>query len=1075
LTDHAASLWSQHRDTGNGTANAARGRLAGTSDGRASPRRQGDRPRGRGRYRLAPLLGILAWLVAGAASAGERWTDLAETVFQNYGREQGMPHPVPTSLAQDGDGFVWAGTQGGLTRWDGYRFRGYLPDPAAPDSLPDNWIQTVHADRRRRLWIGTGAGGLARYDREHDDFIRYPAGPQGLSHAHVGAIADDGADALWIGTDGGLDHLDIGSGRISVLHHDERDPGSLPSDRVQSVLQDRAGRLWVGTAAGLVRREPAQAGFRPVRLTPAAEPPPSVTALFEDEAGRTWIGTARHGAYILDGPAAEPRPVVETAPGGSTLEREWVSTIQAANAHEVWIGTRGAGIVVVDTDTFRSRRIRHDPTLARSLAHDDVWALLLDAEGSMWVAGTGGLSYRARDPGTLATLFGASNRPDGVSEADVYAIMAASDGRVWLGFLSGGVDIVDPLAGRVARLRPDPTGSETALPNDIVSSMAEIPGGDVYVATLRGLYRTDRTGGKVALVRIPGRDPHVATSVLLVDAGSLWIGGRLDGLWRLGTDGAPDPRFDRALSERLTDQRITSLLRGKANDLWVGTRNGLNRLDLATGAVEQITPDPANPTALISRYIASMLFDRQGRLWVGTFGGGIAVMTGRGPDGRPVFHRLGLAEGLPHLNIDTVLLDGGGMIWTGTDDGLAVIDPDSFAIHALHRAEGSVLADYFVHSGEVDTAGEALFGAKGGVTVVRSDRVEPWDFRPRIVATEIRAGGLPVPAGRFNDAGSAEPVVLTPGADSIVVEFSALDYTSPERNRYAYRLEGYDRDWIQADATRRVAAYTNLPPGDYTLRARGSNRDGVWGEAALAVPVRVLPAWYQTLWFRTALALAGLVSVATLIQARTAYLRERQAVLERRVAERTAELQQRTDELAEAHRQLEEIAYVDALTGLPNRRMFTEEFRRLIAQAKRRGAQLTLLLLDLDRFKWINDTFGHDAGDALLVAAASRFKAATREADFIARLGGDEFAILLVDSALPELVEPVCRRILDSFADPIPFQGQAMTTSASIGVALYPDHGDGEETLFKAADLALYAAKRAGRNTWRWHGAETEA
>jgi len=168
-----------------------------------------------------------------------------------------------------------------------------------------------------------------------------------------------------------------------------------------------------------------------------------------------------------------------------------------------------------------------------------------------------------------------------------------------------------------------------------------------------------------------------------------------------------------------------------------------------------------------------------------------------------------------------------------------------------------------------------------------------------------------------------EPLQITPATNSIAVEFSALDFSAPERNRYAYRLDGFDPAWVDTEASHRVAAYTNLPPGDYTLQLRGSNRDGVWSESVLSVPILVLPAWYQTALFRVALSLAALALVAALVQGRTLYLRRNQRDLERQVVERTAELR-------ESQRQLEQIAYNDTLTALPNRRMFTEEFRELI-------------------------------------------------------------------------------------------------------------------------------------------------
>jgi diguanylate cyclase (GGDEF)-like protein len=147
-----------------------------------------------------------------------------------------------------------------------------------------------------------------------------------------------------------------------------------------------------------------------------------------------------------------------------------------------------------------------------------------------------------------------------------------------------------------------------------------------------------------------------------------------------------------------------------------------------------------------------------------------------------------------------------------------------------------------------------------------------------------------------------------------------------------------------------------------------------------------------------------------------------------------------------------------------------ETLGQLSELARRRGTHFDLLLIDLDRFKQINDTLGHDAGDALLIEAAKRLRAAVRRSDSVFRLGGDEFAILLPDSSDPDraAVEATCRRIVDGFTAPIPFNGSNMKTSPSIGIASFPNDSTTQEGLYKAADVALYAAKQAGRNTWRW-------
>jgi diguanylate cyclase (GGDEF)-like protein len=450
---------------------------------------------------------------------------------------------------------------------------------------------------------------------------------------------------------------------------------------------------------------------------------------------------------------------------------------------------------------------------------------------------------------------------------------------------------------------------------------------------------------------------------------------------------------------------------------------------------------------------------------VGTLGGGISVLESRDAGGRPHFRRLGLRQGLASENVDKLLEDARGQIWASTDDGLAVIDPSSFAIRSLRRAEGVPIANHWAGAGAATAAGELLFGGVGGLIVVRPERLTLWSYHPPIVVTDFRIGGKRVAASNFNnDAAAGAPLTVAADTNSIAVEFAALDYSAPERNRYAYKLDGFDADWVETEPSRRLAAYTNLLPGDYSLRLRGSNRDGVWTDAVLTLPIRVLPAWYQTIAFRILAGFVLIVLIGAVVQGRTLYLRRAQRELERQVVERTAELRA-------SQRQLEQIAYCDTLTALPNRRMFMEEFRELLVLTRLQGGRFAVLLIDLDRLKHINDTLGHDVGDALLIEAAIRLQAAVRKSDCVARLGGDEYAVLLTQNPAAADIEAVCRRIVESFAMEVLVNGVGVKTSPSIGVAVYPDHGTTHDRLYKSADLALYEAKRMGGNTWCWYRA----
>ena len=843
---------------------------------------------------LIQVIGVLfAWALLTACNAAAppeasaaptRWERLANTLFQNYTTDNGLPNAVVTAITEDGDGFLWIGTQGGLARWDGYHFRTYVPVLKDTGSLPDNWILALRTDRQGRLWIGTQSGGLARYDREHDRFIRFSVDSIDLSKAMIRDIVDDVNGGLWIATSVGLGRLDQSTGAFNHFRHDDRDAGSLPGDRVTALLQDRLGTMWIGTTKGLARREGSANQFVTVYL-PGYDSA-SIVKLCESDDGRLWIGTKK-GAYVLDPQTSAVQAVQGLdSNGASSLSTENVRSIVETGQGEVWLGTEEDGIYAVDMATMHTRRLQHDPTLAASLADDNIWALYRDRAGLIWVGTNFGLGRHDPTQSAVLTLYGVGN---------VGSILPTQDGLVWFGIGNNGVDVVDPTVSRVVALRADPTKPETALQKGVISALATAPSGEVYLGAGHDLYRADSSGTKLVRIALPPDSATNGVQELRFDSARLWIGSVSDGLWELNP-GSATPSVTRAEgADKLSDRRITVIEPGLDGSLWIGTRNGLNRYEPSAHRVDQILPissEQNTPTGLIS----SLLTDRQGRLWVATMGSGIHILESHDADGGSRFRWLGTAEGLPNANVDKLLMDSVGNIWASTDDGIAVINSATFAIRALRRMDGVAISGYWFGSGAVTSQGELLFGGPGGLTVVRPDRLKEWTYRPSVVVTDVRIGGKTVPAGRFNGnvnaAQHAAPLIISPDANSLAVEFSTLDYSAPEHNRYAYRLEGYDKDWIDSDPTRRLAAYTNLPPGDYRLHLRGSNRNGVWAESELTLPIRVQPDWYQTWWFRSVevVILGAIILISNRVW--TYRLMRQRNALEEEVKRRTVEVVQ---------------------------------------------------------------------------------------------------------------------------------------------------------------------------------------
>ena len=984
---------------------------------------------------------------ASAAAASIGWVGMANTVFEHLGQHDGLPHAIATGVTEDARGYLWASTQDGLARWDGYRFRVYPARPDDPHGLPVSYVRAIAHDSKGRVWVGMDGGGIARFDAAENWFTRFGG-------STVVGLAQDAEGGMWAASTTGLMHVRAsGAVEDAWAHGGNSDP--LPDASVTAVLQDRAGTVWVGSASGVVLRFADGRRGRRIDLPGVAEgDSATVDALYEDERGQVWIGTAQRGVFVHDPHTGKVSRLQPAGASDPALLSDSITSFAETGNGEMWIGTQTRGLVIAELSSLAARRVVRDRSVPSSLQANWIWGVHRDRGGEMWVASTTGLSRTRPQQDAIESLFSS----DGSTWTDPYVFSVDVDARgvVTLGQKSS-IEIIDPAAQTMTALSGGSTDGAGAPTMNNVTAVVHTQDGTRYLGTRDGLFTLAPNSRQIVPVPMPQRGAVKAVTSLVLEGSMLWIGGKGDGIWQMDLSSPAHTLSQPVPVGDLTDPEVTAIAPGPGGAMWIATNNGLNLVRKGQ-PTQRIMPVANDPTSLASAVINSLLTDRQGRLWVGN-NAGIQILERRDAAGRAFFHHIGKDEGLTSENIDTILMDASGRIWVSTDDGIVVIEPATYALRVLHPADGAAISTYWVNSGAVGPTGEVFFGGLGGLTVIRPERLTRRVYSAPIVVTDVEEGGRP--AALADSAGTRKQLTVPPEAGGFSVEFSLLDFTAPERNRYAYWLEGYDKTWREVDTTHRSASYTNLSPAHYTLHMKAASRDGAWSEHPLEVDVLILPAWYQAWWFDLLKILGALLVVAGVVAVRVRYVQQRSQELERLV-------EQRTQELTQLQHQLEELAYSDALTSLPNRRMFGDYCRQMIASCERQDGGFALLLIDLDHFKQVNDTLGHDAGDALLVETARRLRTIARKADVVARLGGDEFAILLADTAIPSAVDIACRRILDAFDTPVLYEGNPVRTSPSIGVALFPVDGSTQDELYKSADLALYEAKRQGRNTWRF-------
>lgn len=1008
--------------------------------------------------RLAAAL--LCACIVGQAQA-ERWASFADPVFFNLSTEQGLPFGRVSAVARDKDGFVWLVTSDGLIRWDGYAFQ------ALPSGIADidNDIRTMKADEQGRLWLGTGRG-LYCFDPGTGEVERFHLFDE-ESFAVIGLELQQASTGLrlWLGTERGVFEVDALTG--AVTHHLADEAGADLTMRVFAVVPDAQGGVWAGTSKGLYRRHKDEQKFQRVALQPLLPDNTRISDLLLTRADELWFGTPRNGVFAV---RTDDQVVAIPIAG---FEGEWIYSMEEVADDLVWLGTYGKGVIEVSAVDGGTRRMRHNPLLKHSLSDDVVWTVSSDGTGLVWVGTAMGLSILDLKQVALKTAFGGSNRPTALRDRGVKSLLETQNGQLWVGLRESGVDVIDPAYGRVATIDVDPGDAARALPGGAIETMAQVANGDIYIGSNWGLYR--HANSRLRRMQFEGRDDLVFTGALMFDGSKLWAGGT-DGLWQLALDGprAVAAQVASSVNGAFTDPRISTMASGPDGHIAVGTWEGINWVDSEGKVVQRIPAVDENPSPLENGYVTSVLTDVAGRTWIGTSGAGIYVNDGGD------LRQIGREDGLPSDVIASLQLDEQGRVWASTNSGIAVIRPDTLGVVALGPADGALVAPYYRQPGLTTSHGEILFGGEGGLTIIDPNVWAPSSGYAPLAITSVRLGGEFVPNRQWDGADGG--LVVPADQNAVSLEFAALDFLSPRSIRYRHRLEGYDTDWHETDADRRTATYTLLPPGEYELQVQASNRQGIWGGEFRQLRMTVMPYWYQTQWARWAGIAATAVMFYLLFRWRTAQLRRHRDVLEGLVQERTRDLEVSAEALRAKSAELETASMTDPLTGMHNRRFLDKHMPADQALVLRRyadapGQQLQLadlvfFVVDIDHFKTVNDVHGHAAGDRVLTAMRERLSREFRESDYLVRWGGEEF-LVVARAASRDHAGSVAERIRLQVHDE-PFDaghGIFLNKTCSIGYCALPFDIANPRALnwldcVRLADLALYAAKRAGRNAW---------
>jgi signal transduction histidine kinase/streptogramin lyase len=772
-------------------------------------------------------------------------------------------------ILQDDRGFLWINTSGVLNRYDGNQFKSYRRDAAHPNNPAGSFLQYVLKDRTGNLWI-TSNESFDRFDPVTETSTRFAIDRDGL-HSVRGPqhLLQDRAGILWLPTATGLHRLDPATGEFRHYAHDPADPDSLTSSEVTATYEDPHGTLWVLTLAGLDAFD-RRAEKVTERIRFSLPDGRGLTNALEDHSGVLWI-TYASGNGLASWDRRTRRltrySFKDREPPASQLSG--VAGIHEDADGYLWLATYGSGLIRIDPNRRSAVRYRHSPLQPDGISDNQLGAVFEDREGNIWVgSATGRLNHFRRKPLPFTRYPYEAGNPQSLLIPAISSVYVDSQDNIWVGHVVG-VTRIDGKSGNYSFFRT--AGSAPAnLSNTFVTAIVEDHSGSLWFGTYGGgLNRYDpRTGRFVAFRHSPG-DPHslshdIVYSLMVDRHGTLWA-GTVDGLNRLEDPVTGRFRSWKADRSSASSQDVPAIIEDPNGMLWLVSQT-LQRFDPATerftayrfdfsgtGRVDR--QSSATLVAVATNTVNNFLsIDHSGVLWLGTPNGLL-----RFDRDREQFVMYGEREGLSASSVLGILEDRHGNLWVGTDGGLSRFNPSTKTFTNYYQNDG--LASHAFEGSPAafrSRRGQMFFGSTSGLTSFWPDQIVETRTIPPVVFTEFSLRNVPVspaPGSVLAKSITYTPsLTLSHDQNMFSIEFAAMSYVDPQRNQYRYMLEPLDRSWNRVDSQRRIATFTTLPAGDYTLRVQGSNNRGVWNEEGVSLRLKILPPWWGTTSFRGACA-----------------------------------------------------------------------------------------------------------------------------------------------------------------------------------------------------------------------------
>lgn len=787
------------------------------------------------------LIGLVGLMVYGKNSMAQ-----VQLSFEHLTLRHGLSQSVPNHIYQDRKGFIWISTQDGLNRYDGYSFKVFKSNAGDTATLSHSWIWMTCEDRDENLWVATW-NGLNRFHQKEQRFIRYPvSGKTGsFDNSRTNIVYCDVRGNVWVGTwGGGLYRYRPESDSFEKIKPARLHPEDL---FIRSIYQDAQNRLWVGTFGhGLL-----EYSYTTNALVVPDDPQlvnERITAITEATDGSLWLGTADRGVRIW-----KPDKAVQRTLSLPELNDPQITALLTDKDKNIWIGTREGGINLFDQQGNLSHW-RHNASDETTIAGPHIFSLFQDRSGIVWIGSTGLSKYdKRRKKFTHRTHH--QNVPSTLSAKVIRATLEDSRGRLWIGTEGSGLNQMDNTY-RVIRQFKNQPGVSSSLCNNDVRAIVENSDGSLWIGTLGGgLCRLSPETGKTVSYTTRPDFPAIAKNIqhLMLDReGLLWIGTISDGfLWfDTHSDKFIVPEVQVNDTVQISSRYVNRFDEDVNGRIWIsGWGGGLSAWNPVTQNLTRYLHNPARTTSLANDIVYCVHRDTKKRLWVGTANGLNLLVKEKSSAFNSFDEEFKLfteQDGLSNNVVYGILEDDQGKLWLSTNYGLSSFDPETETFKNYHEDDGLQEEEFNANAFYKCADGRLLFGGINGINIFRPEELFINTNIPPVEIVSMKIFEKPITPDYTS------PILLKHHQNFISFEFVALDYMAPQRNQFAYRLEGLEEEWVLA-GSRRYTTYTNLKPGTYTFRVKASNNDGLWNEQGAALQFTIATPFWITWWFITLL------------------------------------------------------------------------------------------------------------------------------------------------------------------------------------------------------------------------------